>query len=104
MSLKPVTAGAAPPARRVPNSGNRSPAPVYLLAAVPLMIELAGEVADGAFLMVGFHAAHVNMTSRRVAARKCQMLIQYRTDGHGEVPLPIRLTQHLLPMVQSVSG
>src|SRR4249920_2939957 len=36
---------------------NRSvpPTPVYLLAAGPGMIELAGEVADGAFLMVGLH-------------------------------------------------
>jgi 5,10-methylenetetrahydromethanopterin reductase len=29
-----------------------TPTPVYLLAAGPRMIELAGEVADGAFLMV----------------------------------------------------
>lgn len=36
---------------------NRSaqPTPVYLLAAGPRMIELAGEVADGALLFVGFH-------------------------------------------------
>jgi len=40
---------------------NRSatPTPVYLLAAGPRMIELAGEVADGAFLMVGLHPAAV---------------------------------------------
>src|SRR5689334_20664017 len=40
---------------------NRSatPTPVYLLAAGPRMIELAGEVADGAFLMVGLHPASV---------------------------------------------
>ncbi len=38
---------------------NRSaqPTPVYLLAAGPRMIELAGEVADGALLFVGFHAS-----------------------------------------------
>src|SRR6201987_4208296 len=38
---------------------NRSatPTPVYLLAAGPRMIELAGEVADGAFLMVGLDPA-----------------------------------------------
>jgi 5,10-methylenetetrahydromethanopterin reductase len=35
------------------------PTPVYLLAAGPRMIELAGEVADGAFLMVGLHAASI---------------------------------------------
>jgi len=40
---------------------NRSatPTPVYLLAAGPRMIELAGEVADGAFLMVGLHPAGI---------------------------------------------
>lgn len=31
------------------------PSPIFLLAAGPRMIELAGEVADGAFLMVGLH-------------------------------------------------
>lgn len=36
-----------------------SPTPVYLLAAGPRMIELAGEVADGAFLMVGLHPAGI---------------------------------------------
>jgi 5,10-methylenetetrahydromethanopterin reductase len=38
---------------------NRSaiPTPVYLFAAGPRMIELAGEVADGAFLFVGLHPA-----------------------------------------------
>jgi 5,10-methylenetetrahydromethanopterin reductase len=36
-----------------------APTPVYLLAAGPRMIELAGEVADGAFLMVGVHAAGI---------------------------------------------
>ncbi len=38
---------------------NRSPTPVYLLAAGPRMIELAGEVADGAMLMVGLHPAAI---------------------------------------------
>ena len=40
---------------------NRSPVPtpVYLLAAGPRMTELAGEVADGAFLMVGLDAAAI---------------------------------------------
>ena len=36
-----------------------TPTPVYLLAAGPRMIELAGEVADGAFLMVGLHSAAI---------------------------------------------
>jgi 5,10-methylenetetrahydromethanopterin reductase len=42
-----------------------SPTPVYLLAAGPRMTELAGEIADGAFLMVGLDRAAI------VAARRC---------------------------------
>jgi 5,10-methylenetetrahydromethanopterin reductase len=49
---------------------NRSatPTPVYLLAAGPRMIELAGEVADGAFLMVGIHPAAVAAARRHLEA------------------------------------
>jgi 5,10-methylenetetrahydromethanopterin reductase len=43
---------------RLRNRG-AAPPPVYLLAAGPRMIELAGEAADGAFLMVGIHPAAV---------------------------------------------
>ena len=54
---------------------NRSaaPTPVFLLAAGPRMIELAGEAADGAFLFVGLHPAsiraarqHLEIGARRV--------------------------------------
>jgi 5,10-methylenetetrahydromethanopterin reductase len=45
-------------ATRLRNAG-ATPTPVYLLAAGPRMIELAGEAADGAFLMVGLHAAAI---------------------------------------------
>lgn len=47
---------------------NRStiPTPVYLLAAGPRMIELAGEVADGAFLMVGLHPASIRAALRHL--------------------------------------
>jgi 5,10-methylenetetrahydromethanopterin reductase len=47
---------------------NRSASPpaVYLLAAGPRMIELAGEVADGAFLMVGLHPAAVRVARRHL--------------------------------------
>ncbi|MFO1161841.1 MAG: LLM class flavin-dependent oxidoreductase [Reyranellaceae bacterium] len=47
---------------------NRSaqPTPVHLLAAGPRMIELAGEVADGAFLMVGLHPAAVAAARRHL--------------------------------------
>jgi 5,10-methylenetetrahydromethanopterin reductase len=49
---------------------NRSatPTPVYLLAAGPRMIELAGEVADGAFVFVGLHPAAVRTARRHLEA------------------------------------
>jgi len=47
-----------PTATRLRNR-SAAPTPVYLLAAGPRMIELAGEVADGAFLMVGLHPAAI---------------------------------------------
>src|SRR5580700_252191 len=50
--------GFGPIAMRLRNR-SASPTPVYLLAAGPRMIELAGEVADGAFLMVGLHPASI---------------------------------------------
>src|SRR5438270_8073949 len=40
--------------------------PVYLLAAGPRMIELAGEVADGAFLMVGLDPGAVRAARRHL--------------------------------------
>jgi 5,10-methylenetetrahydromethanopterin reductase len=54
-----------------------TPTPVYLLAAGPRMIELAGEVADGAFLMVGLHSAAVRTALRHLeqgAARASRSL------------------------------
>jgi 5,10-methylenetetrahydromethanopterin reductase len=47
---------------------NRSgtPTPVYLLAAGPRMIELAGEVADGALLMVGLDPAAIRAARRHL--------------------------------------
>ncbi|HUH85986.1 MAG TPA: LLM class flavin-dependent oxidoreductase [Stellaceae bacterium] len=49
---------------------NRSaaPTPVYLLAAGPRMIELAGEAADGVFLMVGLDAAAISAARRHLEA------------------------------------
>jgi len=44
------------------------PTPVYLLAAGPRMVELAGEVADGALLLVGLHPAAVAAARRHLAA------------------------------------
>jgi 5,10-methylenetetrahydromethanopterin reductase len=47
---------------------NRSdtPTPVYLLAAGPRMMELAGEVADGAFVMAGLHADSIRAARRHL--------------------------------------
>lgn len=45
-----------------------SPPPVYLLAAGPRMVELAGEVADGALLMVGLHRDAVAAARRHLEA------------------------------------
>ena len=47
---------------------SRTPPPVYLLAAGPRMVELAGEVADGAFLMVGLHRDAVASARRHLEA------------------------------------
>lgn len=47
-----------PAATRLRNR-SASPTPVYLLAAGPQMIELAGAIADGAFLFVGLHPASI---------------------------------------------
>ena len=70
LDLKRLLAGEAvafgPTTTRLRNKGE-VPTPVYMLAAGPRMIELAGEVADGAFLMVGLHPAAV-----RAARRVCR--------------------------------
>jgi len=45
-----------------------TPPPVYVLAAGPRMVELAGEVADGALLMVGLHPDAVAAARRGLEA------------------------------------
>ena len=55
------------PPSRIRNLGP-SPPPVYLLAAGPRMVELAGEVADGALLMVGLHRESVAAARRHLEA------------------------------------
>ena len=55
-----------PTSTRLRNRSVSSPTPVYLLAAGPRMIELAGEVADGVFLMVGLHPAGVRAARRHL--------------------------------------
>jgi 5,10-methylenetetrahydromethanopterin reductase len=68
-----------PTSTRLRNRGT-APTPVYLLAAGPRMIELAGEVADGAFLMVGLHPAAVRAARRHLetgAARAGRSLANF---------------------------
>jgi 5,10-methylenetetrahydromethanopterin reductase len=57
--------GFGPTATRLRNRST-SPTPVYLLAAGPRMIELAGEVADGALLFVGLHPAAIRAARRHL--------------------------------------
>jgi 5,10-methylenetetrahydromethanopterin reductase len=76
---EPVAFGDPP--SRLRNLGP-SPPPVYLLAAGPRMAELAGEVADGAFLMVGLHRDAVAAARRHLEAgarRAARSLDGFRT-------------------------
>ncbi len=69
------------PPSRIRNLGP-SPLPVYLLAAGPRMVELAGEVADGALLMVGLHRESVAAARRHLEAgarRADRSLAGFRT-------------------------
>ena len=45
---------------------SETPTPVYLLAAGPRMVELAGEVADGALLFVGLHPEAIASARRHL--------------------------------------
>ena len=59
-----------------------SPTPVFMTAAGPRMVELAGEVADGALLLVGLHPKAVAAARRRLeigAARAGRSLEGFRT-------------------------
>jgi len=57
------------------------PTPVYLLAAGPRMVELAGEVADGAVLMVGLHPEAIRVARQHLeqgARRTGRSLARFR--------------------------
>ena len=58
------------------------PTPVFMTAAGPRMVELAGEVADGALLLVGLHPKAVEAARRRLeigAARAGRSLDGFQT-------------------------
>ena len=66
---------------RLRNVSDR-PTPVYMTAAGPRMMELAGEVADGALMLVGLHPAAVGAARRRLEAgaqRAGRDLTDFRT-------------------------
>lgn len=68
-------------ASRLRNTSPR-PTPVYMLAAGPRMVELAGEVADGALLLVGLDARAVAAARRHLeegARRAGRSLAGFRT-------------------------
>jgi 5,10-methylenetetrahydromethanopterin reductase len=56
-----------PAETRLRNRSDR-PTPIYMLAAGPRMTELAGEIADGAFLMVGLDPAGIRAARRHLEA------------------------------------
>ena len=66
---------------RLRNVSDR-PTPVFMTAAGPRMVELAGEVADGALLLVGLHPKSVEAARRRLevgAARAGRSLDGFET-------------------------
>ena len=72
-----VAFGGAPTRLR---TARARPTPISLLAAGPRMIELAGEVADGAFLMVGVHPTAIRSARRHLeegAARAGRSLREF---------------------------
>lgn len=52
----------------VMNNATAMPPKVFVLAAGPKMLELAGEVADGAIMLVGLHPASIAAARERIRA------------------------------------
>jgi 5,10-methylenetetrahydromethanopterin reductase len=72
------------------------PTPVYLLAAGPKMVELAGEVADGAFLFVGLDPEAIARARAHLeigAARAGRSLSQFETVFIVTIALDERLEE-----------
>jgi 5,10-methylenetetrahydromethanopterin reductase len=76
---EPVAVGSG--TSRLRNTSPR-PTPVYLLAAGPRMVELAGEVADGAFVLAGLHP-------EAVAAARRHLEVGARRAGRSLVDFPV---------------
>jgi 5,10-methylenetetrahydromethanopterin reductase len=62
---------------------SETPTPVYLLAAGPRMVELAGEVADGALLFVGLHPAAIASARRHleIGAKRANRSLKTFSDA-----------------------
>jgi 5,10-methylenetetrahydromethanopterin reductase len=59
-----------------------TPTPIFMTAAGPRMIEMAGEVADGALMLVGLHPLAIAAARRRLeigAARSGRDLTDFKT-------------------------
>jgi 5,10-methylenetetrahydromethanopterin reductase len=73
---------------------SKTPTPVYMTASGPKMMELAGEVADGAMMLVGLHPLSIAAARRRLeagAARAGRDLKGFRTI-------------HIVPMTVDADG
>jgi 5,10-methylenetetrahydromethanopterin reductase len=84
------TVGFGPTATRLRNRSG-SP-PVYMLAAGPRMIELAGDAADGAFIMAGLHPASI-----RAARRHLEVGAKRAGRSLGDFPVVFVVTLGLGP-------
>ena len=97
---------------RLRNVSDR-PTPVFMTAAGPRMVELAGEVADGAMLLVGLHPKAVEAARRRLeigAARSGRSLDGFQTifitpttvsdDGPGARRFPQQWFRHDQPYLK----
>ena len=61
---------------------SQRPTPVFMTAAGPRMVELAGEVADGALMLVGLHPTAIGAAQRRLetgADRSGRDLADFKT-------------------------
>ncbi len=70
LTLKRLLAGELVPFNRASSRlrhGGGEPPPIYVSATGPKAIEVAGEVADGALLMIGLHPQAVELARRHLA-------------------------------------
>ena len=76
---------------RLRNVSDR-PTPVYMTASGPRMVELAGEVADGALLLVGLHPKAIETARIKLAAGACRAGRDPK-DFHAVFITPMAVTE-----------